>query len=97
MNSLDPFTQNEMERRVHVELRSGEDSASAYISSKEDIFLQKLRWYRMGNEVSEKQWRDVVALILHQQGAFDEAYIAEWADKLGVTDLVKKAKNQIGL
>jgi hypothetical protein len=26
----------------------------------EDILLQKLRWFRLGGEVSDRQWRDVL-------------------------------------
>jgi hypothetical protein len=30
--------------------------------SKDFILLQKLRWFRRGGEVSDRQWRDVAQL-----------------------------------
>lgn len=29
-----------------------------YAYTPEDILLQKLRWFRKGHEVSDRQWRD---------------------------------------
>jgi hypothetical protein len=64
------------------------------IVSPEDIILLKLEWYRLGNEVSERQWTDVVNVLRIQQGRLDEQYLDTGALELGVSDLVEKARRQ---
>jgi hypothetical protein len=34
-----------------------------YVHPPEDILLQKLRWYQLGGESSDRQWRDVQAIV----------------------------------
>lgn len=66
----------------------------AWFSSPEDTVLQKIRWYELGNRVSDRQWNDVVQVIELQHDAFDRAYFREWADKLGIGDLAQEALAQ---
>jgi hypothetical protein len=61
------------------------------LSSPEDTLLHKLRWYRMGGEVSDRQWNDILGIILVQAGALDRAYLREWAAELAVTDILERA------
>lgn len=65
------------------------------LGSAEDILLYKLYWYRLGNEVSDRQWSDIMG-ILEVQLALDGAYLEQWAASLGVADLLKKAKAKSG-
>jgi hypothetical protein len=53
------------------------------IIQKDDLILSKLDWARESR--SEMQFRDVKNLL---QTGFNELYVAEWADKLGVTELL---------
>jgi hypothetical protein len=60
------------------------------VASAEDILLAKLRWYRMGGEVSESQWSDIAG-ILAVNPDLDAAYLHTWAARLGAGDLLDKA------
>jgi hypothetical protein len=62
----------------------------------EDIILLKLEWYRLGGEVSEQQWRDVLGVLEVQAGQLDQAYLDHWAADLGVTDLLQRARHEAG-
>lgn len=56
----------------------------------EDILLEKLRWYRLGGEVSDHQWNDVRGIRDVQGDRLDREYLARWAGDLGVEDLLQK-------
>lgn len=58
----------------------------------EDTVLQKLRWYRMGGEVSDRQWRDIVAVLRNRKGRLDEKYLDESAAGGDLTDLLSRAR-----
>lgn len=62
-----------------------------YIASAEDVILAKLEWYRLGGEVSERQWSDVLGVLKVQGDLLDRAYLQKWADQLGVLDLLQLA------
>jgi hypothetical protein len=61
------------------------------VSSPEDVILSKLRWYRLGGEVSEQQWNDVLGVIAAQRERLDLPYLGEWAQYLGLADLLEQA------
>jgi hypothetical protein len=61
---------------------------TAYIASAEDTILAKLDWYRLGNEASERQWRDVVGIFKIQDNRLDLEYLRQTAAELGVLDLL---------
>jgi len=61
-----------------------------YVHSAEDILLQKLRWYRMGGETSDRQWRDVIGIVRVQGNRLDREYLARQAARLAVTDLLTR-------
>jgi len=76
-------------RRVRTALLGGE-SLDIDMVSAEDIVLAKLLWYRAGNEVSERQWNDLVSLIGVQRDKADYAYLEAQATRLGVADLLAR-------
>ena len=65
------------------------------ISSPEDTILQKLKW-AADSGGSERQFRDAVAVYEVQMGDLDQAYLDEWADHLGVADLLAELRSAAG-
>ena len=90
VNKGRPFDRAQLDRRVHQVLATDPEH-SAYIASPEDTILAKLDWYRRGGEVSDRQWRDVIAVLRVQGARLDERYLAVWAAQLGVEDLLSRA------
>ena len=64
------------------------DSPLFFVESAEDVILNKLRWYRLGGEVSERQWDDVLGVLRVQSDALDMNYLRHWAGALGISDLL---------
>jgi hypothetical protein len=58
------------------------------------VVLFKLRWYRLGDEVSDQQWNDVLGVLRVQAGKLDEGYLDQWAAEEGVADLLVRARAQ---
>lgn len=65
------------------------------IYSAEDITVRKLVWFRMGGEVSDRQWRDVVGII-RMRPEMDGSYLDRAADAFGVRDLLDRARHDAG-
>lgn len=61
------------------------------VKSAEDTVLRKLEWYRLGTEVSDRQWSDVLGVIRTQGDRLDVDYLRRWAPELGVADLLERA------
>jgi hypothetical protein len=64
---------------------------SVYVTSPEDTILAKLEWYRLGGEVSDRQWRDILGVIKTRVDRLDLIYLQKWAVELQVVDLLERA------
>lgn len=93
----DAWTQQEAARRRLAELVTGDVSTRLYIASPEDMVLQKLRWFRIGGEVSDRQWTDVQKMLKTQQYVLEYDYLAFWAKQLALTELLNQALQAAGL
>lgn len=88
-----PFDQ-EIRHRARQKLL---DEHTFYFASPEDTILTKLEWYRMGGEVSERQWNDLLGVLKLQGTSLDFAYLQRWAISLNVADLLARAYEDAGL
>ena len=88
------YVEEEFSHRVlkQIDSRTGFE---AYIQTAEDALLSKLDWYRRGCEVSENQWRDVIGILKIQAGRLDFAYMEKWAEVLGISDLLLRARQEV--
>ena len=89
------FDQEEL-RRVRQEVLS-EGTRPFNIASPEGTILNKLEWYRMGGEVSDRQWNDILGVLKVQGTNLDMAYLRHWAADLKVADLLERAFVDAGL
>jgi len=84
-----PFDQEEF-RRHNLELVQSEPERRVFVKTPEDILLRKLQWYRLGGEVSDRQWGDALGIARVQGDKLDRGYLRRWAAPLGVEDLLAK-------
>jgi hypothetical protein len=85
--------EQQLHRRQRVDLGGGR---TLHVHPPEDIVLQKLRWYRRGGEVSDRQWRDILGIIRIQGSRLDRDYLRANAPVLEVTDLLHRALEEAG-
>jgi hypothetical protein len=88
-----PFLQSQL-ARAQKQVFAFETEVSAKFASPEDTILSKLEWYRMGGEVSDRQWRDILGVMKTRAGELDLDYLKNWAGELKVGDLLERALNE---
>jgi hypothetical protein len=76
-----PFSREEISRRARAVVLG----VSVFVATAEDTVLAKLEWAKLGE--SERQMRDVRALLEARGESIDRAYIERWLDDLGVREL----------
>ena len=82
----DAFEAERLARRQLIQMPNG----VLYVDTAEHTMLRKLEWYRRGGESSERQWRDVQAIIRIQGDRLDQERLLLWAERLGVADLLQR-------
>jgi len=93
----DEFAEEEFGRREIRQVPLLDDSFSLPVASAEDIVLSKLRWFRRGGEISERQWADARGVVEAQRDRLDINYLRRWAKKLAVEDLLDRLLAQAGI
>ena len=88
-----PFQRSQI-ARAHRQTFSFDKEMSANFASAEDTILSKFEWYRMGGEVSDRQWRDILGVLKTRAGELDLDYLRKWAIELKVNDLLERALNE---
>ena len=88
-----PFDWQQFDRRQPW-IADPASGRTIYVATPEDTVLTKLAWYRMGGEVSDRQWRDILGVLAVQEDRLDLAYMQQWAETLSVSDLLERALGQ---
>jgi hypothetical protein len=75
------FSRSVLKRRVPIS--SPDDSWHPLVMiTAEDTILMKLQWYRLGGEISERQWLDVQGIFRVQADRLEQPYLDHWAADL---------------
>jgi hypothetical protein len=90
------FERSLMERRIFATMADAPARPVAVVTA-EDSILLKLEWYRLGGEISDRQWSDILGILRIQADRLDQAYLDRWAAELGVADLLAGARRDATL
>ncbi|HWB08111.1 MAG TPA: hypothetical protein VG826_02615 [Pirellulales bacterium] len=88
-----PFDRSALDRSVRMALPADQSQQIAVLTA-EDVVVLKLEWYRLRDEVSDQQWRDIVTLLKVRASEIDLDYTRRAAVALGVEDLLDRALGQ---
>lgn len=91
-----PFDLAKAQRVVEMQLTTT-STRRFRVTSPEDIVLQKLEWYALGGQVSERQWHDIQGVLRIQGPSLDIAYMHTWATQLDLDSLLIRALHDAGL
>ncbi|MBW4490774.1 MAG: nucleotidyltransferase family protein [Trichocoleus desertorum ATA4-8-CV12] len=94
LNADTNFDRSKMVRR-RLEAIDEAELLQVWVIAPEDLILAKLLWGR-GNQ-SEKQWRDVLGVLKVQIDTLNYAYLAEWAEQLGISEMLQQALTEAGI
>ena len=76
----DELRASALARRRPVEL--GPPLNQVLVHSAEDLVLYKLQYYSLSQQ--QKHTRDIAAILHAQRGKLDQAYLADWVNRLGL-------------
>lgn len=82
-----PFSRTEFDRRRRTLI----EGVDVDVATAEDVVLSKLEWARLG--ASERQLRDVGAVITAVGAELDWAYLEFWSERLDVVDDLQRVRN----
>lgn len=89
-----PYDRAALQRSVERRLSESPSGRTYRMATPEDTVLRKLMWFRAGGEVSDRQWSDVLGLLGTRGQDLDGGYLDEWATRLGVGDLLARARGE---
>ncbi len=92
--ATDDFHHTQLERSTPAMFDFFGEQLTCRVVSSEDIVLAKLRWFNESGRSSEQQWRDVSAVLTASSSPLDRDYLDQWAQKLGLSELLEKAINE---
>ena len=89
-----PYDSAALARKEKRSIDANSPDSEVYLATPEDTILAKLEWYRLGNEISDRQWRDILGVLKLQRGRLDVDYMKKWAAALRVADLLDRAMRE---
>jgi hypothetical protein len=90
------FEHSLMSRRRMVSLGHPHEFPAAMVSPEDVILLKlELEWYRLGGEISDRQWSDVLNVLRVQADQIDQDYLSRWAAQIGVLDLLDRIRSEL--
>jgi hypothetical protein len=95
-----PFGQNDFHEREWERSRvtawdvDPVTAVEIQVASAEDTILNKLSWYQIGGQVSDRQWSDVLGIATSR--SLDWEYLRAWAPGRGVIGLLEKLFGEAG-
>ena len=92
-----PYDRESFQRRRKDTIDEKQDAVTLYLASPEDIILNKLEWYKLGDKVSERQWGDVLGVLKVQTDRLDLEYMRYWAADISISDLLERALGEAGI
>ena len=90
----DAWSREEMMRARAEQFDAPEGKVTIRFASPEDTLLHKLIWYKLGNQISDRQWGDILGVLKVQGDLLDHEYLDRWAPQLDVADLLLRARQQ---
>lgn len=91
----DSWSREEMERARAEQFELPEGHVTVRFASPEDTLLHKMIWYKLGNQISDRQWGDILGVLKVQGKALDHEYLDRWAPALDVMDLLLRARKEM--
>jgi hypothetical protein len=85
-----PLGEGQLERRVTLSVIPG--LRDLPVLGAEDVVLQKLRWYQAEGRTSDRQWRDIVAVLRTGGDRLRADYLEEVAGTGGLGELLARAR-----
>lgn len=86
----DGYDHEALSRTVPLELERDDPFTTVSVASAADVILSKLRWYRLGNETSDRQWGDLLGVARAQAGRLELDYLRKWSAQQGTADLLER-------
>lgn len=84
-----PLGEGQLLRRRRLSVT---DDLDTWVLGPEDILLQKLRWYRLGGEQSERQWKDIGSILRISRDELDFEYLRSTAVATDLADLLRRVE-----
>jgi len=85
-----PLGAGQLDRLQMLPILGGVDDLP--VLGPEDVILQKMRWYQLGGEVSDRQWRDIVSVLRIARDVLDIGYVLEVASENGLAGVLARAR-----
>lgn len=80
--------EGQLDRRTRANFN---EDRQFFVLSREDTILQKLRWFELGEQSSDRQWRDIVGLLEIREASLDLDYLETTAAAAGLGELLARA------